>query len=144
MKILHPSLQWVFSVYQQPLKLTPFSGCKFHPFLQRRGLTSSGPRNSMGVLCVSFNALLLIHTLYRQLRARRALLQIKDVPLRTRRVLLPMILYSSNALLVLNGTSLSCNNALLALNWRYIPTDFLLKINITQQVKFAPSLKILL
>ena len=52
-----------------------------------------------------------------QLRPRRALLQIKDVPLRTRRALLT--LYSTSALLVLNGTSLSCNNALLALNWRY-------------------------
>ena len=51
-----------------------------------------------------------------QLRTRRALLQIKDVPLRTRRALLPLTLYSNSALLVLNGTSLSCNNALLALN----------------------------
>ena len=42
---------------------------------------------------------------YRQLRARRALLQIKDVPLRTRRALLPLTLYS--------------DSALLALNWRY-------------------------
>ena len=39
---------------------------------------------------------------YRQLRARRALL--------------PYTLYSNSALLVLNGTYLSCNNALLALN----------------------------
>ena len=53
-----------------------------------------------------------------QLRTRRALLQIKDVPLRTRRALLPLTLYSNSALLVLNGTSLSCNNSLLALNWR--------------------------
>ena len=51
--------------------------------------------------------------------AQRALLQIKDVPLRTRRALLPLTLYSNSALLVLNKTSLSCNNALLALNWRY-------------------------
>ena len=43
-------------------------------------------------------------------------MQIKDVPLRTRRALLPMTLYSDIALLVLNGTSLTCNNALLALN----------------------------
>ena len=57
---------------------------------------------------------------YRQLRARRALLQIKDVPLRTRRALLPLTLYSNSTLLVLNGTSLSCNNAFLALNWRYL------------------------
>ena len=52
---------------------------------------------------------------YHQLRARRVLLQIKDVPLRTRRVLLPLTVYSNSALLVLNGTSLICNNALLAL-----------------------------
>ena len=56
--------------------------------------------------------------LNRQLRARRALLQIKDVPLRTRRALSPYTLYSNNALLVLNGTSLNYNNGLLALNWR--------------------------
>ena len=56
---------------------------------------------------------------YHQLRARKALLQIKDVLLRTRRALLPLTLYSNSALLVLNGTSLSCNNALLALNWQY-------------------------
>ena len=54
----------------------------------------------------------------RQLRARRALLQTNDVPLRTRRALLPWALYSNSTLLVLNGTSLNCNNALLALNWR--------------------------
>ena len=62
---------------------------------------------------------LFTETKYCQLRARRALLQIKDVPLRTRRALLPLTLYSNSALLVLSGTSLSCNNALLALNWRY-------------------------
>ena len=56
-----------------------------------------------------------VEVTYRQLRARRALLQIKNVPLRTRRELLPLTLYSDSALLVLNGTSLSCNNALLAL-----------------------------
>ena len=53
---------------------------------------------------------------YRQLRARRALLQLKDVPLRTRRALLLYKVNGNSALLVLNGTSLSCNNALLALN----------------------------
>ena len=53
---------------------------------------------------------------YRQLRARRALLQVKDVPLRTRRALLLYKVYGDSALLVLNGTSLICNNALLALN----------------------------
>ena len=52
----------------------------------------------------------------RQLRARRALLQFKDVPLRTRRALLLYKVYGDSALLVLNGTSLICNNALLALN----------------------------
>ena len=52
---------------------------------------------------------------YRQLRARRALLQFKDVPLRTRALLLYKV-YGDSALLVLNGTSLIYNNALLALN----------------------------
>ena len=47
-------------------------------------------------------------------------LQIKDVPLRTRRALLPLTLYSNSALLFLNRISLCCNNALLALNWRYL------------------------
>ena len=56
---------------------------------------------------------------YSRLRARRALLQFKDVPLKTRRALLPYTVYGDSALLVLNGTSLICNNALLALNWRY-------------------------
>ena len=56
---------------------------------------------------------------YRQLRARRALLKWKNVPLRTRRALLLYKVYGDSALLVLNGNSLICNNALLALNWRY-------------------------
>ena len=56
---------------------------------------------------------------YCQLRARRALLQLKDVPLRTRRVLLLYKVNGDSALLVLNGTSLICNSALLALSWRY-------------------------
>ena len=61
---------------------------------------------------------------FRQLRARRALkLQLKDVPLRTRRVLLLYIeVYGDSALLVLNWTSLICNNALLALGWRFVLT----------------------
>ena len=54
--------------------------------------------------------------LYRQLRARKALLQLKDVPLRTRRALLLYNVNGNSALLVLNGTSLICNIALLALN----------------------------
>ena len=49
-----------------------------------------------------------------------ALLQLKDVPLRTRRALLLYKVNGNSALLVLNGTSLICYNALLALNWRYI------------------------
>ena len=52
----------------------------------------------------------------RQLRARRALLQLKDVPLRTRRALLLYKVNGNSALLVLKGTSLSCDNALLTLN----------------------------
>ena len=47
----------------------------------------------------------LLYSAYCQLRTRRALMQLKDVPLRTRRSLLPLTLYS--------------NSALLALNWRY-------------------------
>ena len=31
------------------LKLTPFSGCKFHALLQKHGRTSSDPGNSTGV-----------------------------------------------------------------------------------------------
>ena len=57
---------------------------------------------------------------YRQLRARRALLQLKDVPLRTRRGLSLYKVNSNSALLVLNGTSFICNSALLALSWRYV------------------------
>ena len=57
---------------------------------------------------------------YRQLRARRALLHFKDVPLRTRRGLSLYKVFGDCALLVLNGTSLKCNNAFLALNWRYV------------------------
>ena len=56
---------------------------------------------------------------YCQLRVRRALPLFIDVPLRTRRVLSPQTLYSDNALLVLNGTSLDIDtdSALLALIW---------------------------
>ena len=49
----------------------------------------------------------------------RALLQLKDVPLRSRRALSLYKVYVNSDLLVLNGTSLICNSALLALNWRY-------------------------
>ena len=56
---------------------------------------------------------------YRQLRAKKALLQLKDVTLITRRALLLYEINGNGALL--NGTSLNCNSALLALNWRYYP-----------------------
>ena len=57
---------------------------------------------------------------YHQLRARRAILLFKYVPLRTRRVLSPWSLHTYTAFLVLNGTSLNIDSALLALNRRYI------------------------
>ena len=60
-------------------------------------------------------------SVYRQLKARRALSLFKDVLLRTRRALLPRTLYSDSTLLVLNRTSLNIDSALLALNWRYMP-----------------------
>ena len=55
-------------------------------------------------LSVSWNADFISHILiYHQLRTRRALSLYR--------------VYGDSALLVLNGTSLSCNNALMALNW---------------------------
>ena len=72
-----------------------------------------------GTSLISVNALLVLSRLYRQLKVRRALLQIKDVPLRTRRALLLYKVYGDSAFLVLNGTALICNNALVALQWRY-------------------------
>ena len=51
-----------------------------------------------------------------ELRARTALSLFKEVPLRTRKALSPLTLYSDSALLVLNGTSLNIDSALLALN----------------------------
>ena len=53
---------------------------------------------------------------YHQLRARRALLQLKDVPLRTNRALSLYKVNGNSALLVLIGTALICNNTLLVLN----------------------------
>ena len=55
-----------------------------------------------------------------QLRATRSLMLFKDVPLRTRRAILPYKVCVNGALLVLNRTSLSIFNTLLALNWWYI------------------------
>ena len=55
-----------------------------------------------------------------QVRARRVLSIFKDVPLRTRRVLLPYTFYSNSALLVLNRTSLDIDSSLLAFNWQYV------------------------
>ena len=62
---------------------------------------------------------------YRQLRARRALLIFKDVPLRTRKAPLLYRVYGDSSLLVLNRTSLNSDSysALLALNWRYLGTN---------------------
>ena len=48
--------------------------------------------------------------------SQRALLQLKDVPSRTRRALLLYKVNGNSALLVLNGTSLLCNSAFLALS----------------------------
>ena len=56
--------------------------------------------------------------LIRQLRARRALMQVKDVPLRTRRGLLLYKVYGDSSFLVLNGTPLISINTLLALSRR--------------------------
>ena len=50
----------------------------------------------------------------------RALMQFKDVPLRTRRVLSLYKLYGDSALLVLNGTVMNRINTLLALSRQYI------------------------
>ena len=63
-----------------------------------------------------------------QLRARRALLQFKYVPLRTRRALSLYKVYSDITLLVLNETSLKLNNTLLALKWRFLQFVGLLQI----------------
>ena len=68
------------------------------------------PIKTKSSMAVTFDSKLTIHQL------REALLQFKDVPLRTRRLLYKV--YGSRALLVLNGTSLNCNNAILALSWR--------------------------
>ena len=54
-----------------------------------------------------------------QLRARRALTLLNDVPLRTKRVLLLYKVYGKSTLLVLNGTSLNNINAILVLGRRY-------------------------
>ena len=64
---------------------------------------------------------MLIDFINRHLRARKGLLQFKDVLLRTRRALSLYKVNGNSALLVLNGTkSLICNSALLALSWRNI------------------------
>ena len=81
---------------------------------------------SLFSLVVSF-LLLTDWVVYRQLRARRVLLQLKDVLLRTRRALLLYKVNGNSALLFLNGTSLICNSALLPLSWRYILMHFLYK-----------------
>ena len=71
-----------------------------------------------------------VHSSYRQLRTRRALMLLNDVPwLRTRRVLSPKTLYSNSALLVLCRTSLNINNALLALNRRYFTSGLIINVS---------------
>ena len=60
------------------------------------------------------------HQANHQLRGRKALLQFKDVPLRTRRALSLYKVYGNSALLVLNETSLNSINTLLALNWQTV------------------------
>ena len=72
-----------------------------------------------------------VHITLHQLRTRRALLQSKDVPLRTRRELRLYKVYGDSALLALNRTSLNCSNALLALNWWYIDAYSFLVIIVT-------------
>ena len=54
-----------------------------------------------------------------QLRPRRALMQFKYIPLRTRRALALYKVYRDSARLVLNGTLLNSINALLALSRQY-------------------------
>ena len=72
----------------------------------------------IGCACVHVqNIQFCVHITLHQLRTRRALLQSKDVPLRTRRELKTVqSLDGDSALLALNRTSLNRNNALLALN----------------------------
>ena len=55
-----------------------------------------------------------------QVRARRAIMMINDVQLRTRRSQSLYKVYGCSALLVLNGTSLISVNALLALSWQNV------------------------
>ena len=61
-----------------------------------------------------------IYQIYHQLRARRALMLFKDVPLRTKRGLSLYKVCGDSALLVLNGTLLNNVNVLLALSGRYV------------------------
>ena len=76
-----------------------------------------------GLACIKMSNhcyILLYFVSYRQLRARRALLNFKDVPLRTRRALSLYKVFGDSALLVLNGTSLNSDSTLLILNWQYV------------------------
>ena len=61
-----------------------------------------------------------VNLIYCQLRARKALMLVKDVLLRTRRVLSLYKVYGDIAPLVLNGTLLNTFNVLLALSRQYI------------------------
>ena len=73
---------------------------------------------------------------YHQLRARRALMMFKHVPLRTRRALSLYKVYGNSALLVLNRTSLNSINTLLALSRRY--SGYYCKIIYTLSAKYEP------
>ena len=95
------------------------------PYAFERGAGAWGPfQMSNYALCSLYTRWEPTLSTCRQLRARRALLQSKDVPLRTRRAPSLYKVYGDNALLVLNRTSLNCNNALLAPNWRYGKTAY--------------------
>ena len=61
------------------------------------------------------------HEIYRQLRARRALILFKCVPLRTRWALYKI--YGDSAFLVLTGISLNSSNAHLILRQQYVLTN---------------------
>ena len=86
--------------------------------------------------------LFLSKTQFCELRARRALSQFNDVPLRTRRGLLLYNVYGDSALLVLNGMSLNSVNALLVLSRRWaLASSYLLFVLLnTPSVHISHSL----
>ena len=88
------------------------------------------------MICVLNQTLSLLHNyaphIFYRLKVLMSMNQmdLKYRQLRARRALSPYTLYSNSALLVLNGTSLSCNNALLAVDWRYDPLKNNLSISL--------------